>query len=98
MFGLFKKKEAPKEPPSQQRDEWKEFAAPFLPEELSIVAVTDASGFGSVKEPEQELWRVGIGLTALDGGGQPGHPPGRGQPSLSGRRHPAELSPPAGPA
>ena len=64
MFGLFKKKEAPKEPPSQQRDEWKEFAAPFLPEELSIVAVTDASGFGSVKEPEQELWRVGIGLTA----------------------------------
>ena len=49
MFGLFKKKEAPKEPPSQQRDEWKEFAAPFLPDELSIVAVTDASGFGSVK-------------------------------------------------
>ena len=28
------------------------------------MAVTDASGFGSVKEPEQELWRVGIGLTA----------------------------------
>ena len=63
MFGLFKKKEAPKEPPSQQRDEWKEFATPFLPDELSIVAVTDASGFGSVKEPEQELSASGSGLT-----------------------------------
>ena len=63
MFG-FKKKE-PK-PPEQnaENSQFKEFAAQFQPEELSILAVTGASGFGGGKKGGEELWTASIGLTA----------------------------------
>lgn len=63
MFG-FKKKE-PK-PPEQnaENSQFKAFAAQFQPEELSILAVTGASGFGGGKTGGEELWTASIGLTA----------------------------------
>ena len=71
MFGLFKSKgERPEEkerrvqaetPESRQ---FKEFAARFLPEELTILAVTGANGFGGGKSGKEELWTASIGLTA----------------------------------
>lgn len=63
MFGLFKKKE--QKPEEQGEDaQFKEFAAQFLPEELSILAVTGASGFGGGRDSGEELWTASIGLTA----------------------------------
>lgn len=72
MFGLFKKKgEEPEEKAREKKREqggenarFKEFAAQFLPEELSILAVTGANGFGGGKSGGEELWTASIGLTA----------------------------------
>lgn len=71
MFGLFKSKgEKPEEKERKTRAEnpesaqFKEFAAQFLPEELSILAVTGANGFGGGKSRGEELWTATIGLTA----------------------------------
>lgn len=72
MFGLFKKKgEEPEEKAREKKREqsgenaqFKKFAAQFLPEELSILAVTGASGFGGGKSGGEELWTASIGLTA----------------------------------
>ena len=68
MFGLFKKKgEQPEEKTREQGGEsarFKEFSAQFLPEELSILAVTGANGFGGGKTGGEELWTASIGLTA----------------------------------
>lgn len=71
MFGLFKNKgEKPEEKERKARAEnpesrqFKEFAAQFLPEELSVLAVTGANGFGGGKRGGEELWTASIGLTA----------------------------------
>lgn len=71
MFGLFKSKgEKPEEKERKARAEdpesrqFKEFSAQFLPEELSILAVTGANGFGGGKTGGEELWTASIGLTA----------------------------------
>ena len=68
MFGLFKKKgERPEEEQRVQNTEsrqFKEFASRFLPEELNILAVTGANGFGGGKTGKEELWTASIGLTA----------------------------------
>ena len=68
MFGLFKKKgEQPEEEQRVQNPEnkqFKAFAAKFLPEELSILAVTGANGFGGGKTRGETLWTASIGLTA----------------------------------
>lgn len=72
MFGLFKKKgEEPEEKVREKQREqsgenarFKEFSAQFLPEELSILAVTGANGFGGGKRGGEELWTASIGLTA----------------------------------
>lgn len=66
MFGFLKKKgERPEEldrPRSTEDSRFKAFAAQFQPEELSILAVTGASGFGGGET--EELWTASIGLTA----------------------------------
>lgn len=72
MFGLFKKKGEEPEEKAQEREQaqsgksakFKEFAAKFLPEELPILAVTGANGFGGGKTGGEELWTASIGLTA----------------------------------
>ena len=68
MFGLFKKKgEQPEEEQRVQNPEnkqFKAFAAKFLPEELTILAVTGANGFGGGKTRGETLWTASIGLTA----------------------------------
>lgn len=71
MFGLFKSKgEKPEEKERKPRSEsgenakFKEFSAQFLPEELSVLAVTGANGFGGGKTGGEELWTASIGLTA----------------------------------
>ena len=68
MFGLFKKKgEQPEEEQRIQNPEnkqFKAFAAQFAPEELTILAVTGANGFGGGKAGKEKLWRASIGLTA----------------------------------
>ncbi len=72
MFGLFKKKgEEPEEKAQEQNPaqntenkQFKAFAAKFLPEELTILAVTGANGFGGGKTRGEALWTVSIGLTA----------------------------------
>lgn len=71
MFGLFKSKgEKPEEKERKacaetlESRQFKEFAARFLPEELTILAVTGASGFGGGKSGKEELWTASIGLTA----------------------------------
>lgn len=68
MFGLFKKKgEQPEEEQRIQNPEnkqFKAFAAQFAPEELTILAVTGANGFGGGRAGKEKLWRASIGLTA----------------------------------
>jgi hypothetical protein len=72
MFGLFKiKGEEPEEKAQEQNPaqntenkQFKAFAAKFLPEELTILAVTGANGFGGGKTRGEALWTVSIGLTA----------------------------------
>ena len=64
MFGLFKKKDAPKATQSGEGEAFKSFAADFSTEELDILAVTGASGFGAVQQEDTGLWEASIGLTA----------------------------------
>lgn len=64
MFGLFKKKEAPKGSSSPESYAMKCFAAEFFPEELDILAVTGPTGFGAVQREDTGLWEASIGLTA----------------------------------
>lgn len=66
MFGLFKKKEKneEKKPLSAHAEEMRAFAAQFLNEEMDILAVTGAGGFGGGKVDGDELMTVGTGLTA----------------------------------
>ena len=70
MFGLFQKKGEKPEELSRKKGQsgesarFKEFAAQFLPEELTILAVTGANGFGGGKTHGEELWTISIGLTA----------------------------------
>lgn len=66
MFGFFKKKEErPEEKPQNtENEQFKEFAAQFLPEELTVLAVTGANGFGGGKTGGEALWTASIGLTA----------------------------------
>lgn len=71
MFGLFKSKgERPEEKERKSRSEdpengkFKEFSAQFLPEELPILAVTGANGFGGGASEDGGLWTASIGLTA----------------------------------
>lgn len=68
MLGFFKKKgEQPEEEQRVQNTEnkqFKAFAAKFLPEELTILAVTGANGFGGGKTRGETLWTASIGLTA----------------------------------
>lgn len=66
MFGLFKKKEKTEEkkPLSAHAEEMRAFAGQFLSEEMDILAVTGASGFGGGKVDGDELLTVGAGLTA----------------------------------
>ena len=65
MFGLFKKKEERREKNEPvQGAEYKEFAAQFAPEELSVLAVTGPSGFSGGRTGDQGLWTASIGLTA----------------------------------
>lgn len=64
MFGLFKKKEAPKAEPAPQSGALKELAAQFKPEELSVLAVTGAAGYSAVRMGDEGLWRMSVPLTA----------------------------------
>ncbi len=66
MFGLFKKKEKPQEKKNVDAhgEEMRAFAAQFLPEELTILAVTGAGGFAGEKREGDELFTAGAGLTA----------------------------------
>lgn len=66
MFGLFQKKEKkPQAPaPDLRGEEYRTFAADFLPEELDILAVTGASGFSGGRKDGEQLWTVGVVLTA----------------------------------
>ena len=72
MIGLFKKKgEEPEEKAREQRpvqntenQQFKAFAAQFQPEELTVLAVTGANGFGGGKTRGENLWTVSVGLTA----------------------------------
>ena len=64
MFGLFKKKEAPKEKSADQNYAFKSLAAQFYDEELDLLAVTGPSGFGAVPVEGSQLWEASIGLTA----------------------------------
>ena len=72
MFGLFKKKgEEPEEKARERRpvqntenQQFKAFAAQFQPEELTVLAVTGANGFGGGKTRGETLWTVSVGLTA----------------------------------
>ena len=72
MFGLFKRKgEEPEEKARETRpvqntenEQFKEFAAQFQSEELTVLAVTGANGFGGGKAGKEKLWTASIGLTA----------------------------------
>jgi len=68
MFDFFKKKteqkQAAPQEESAQNPEYKAFAASFLPEELTVLAVTGANGFGGGKAQGDTLWTASIGLTA----------------------------------
>ena len=65
MFGFFKNKE---EPASDPREEYKKkfpkLQAEYQTEELTILAVTGANGFGGGRAGKEKLWRASIGLTA----------------------------------
>lgn len=68
MFELFKSKG--EKPEAQNAElaplgkEWKAFAAQFGPEELTILAVTGASGFSGGRAAKEKLWQASAGLTA----------------------------------
>ena len=71
VMGLFRKKA--KEEPAQElsknkqqgyRREIQEFAADFLPEEITLLAVTAPAGTNHEKVGDSDLWHVSMGLTA----------------------------------
>ena len=62
MFGFFKKKE--ETPRNAGNERFKEFAAQFQAEELSILAVTGANSLDGGNSGEEALWTASIGLTA----------------------------------
>lgn len=70
MFGLKKKKKDVPEQVSaaglagEQSQEYKEFAADFLPEETDLLAVTSPAGIGSEPIGSSGMWKVTVGLTA----------------------------------
>ena len=66
MFGFFKKKgEAPEKPiQNMESRQFKELAAQFRPEELTILAVTGANGFNGNRAGKDKGWWASIGLTA----------------------------------
>lgn len=68
MFGFFKKKEVKTETVSDPREEYKKrfpkLQVEYQPEELTILAVTGANGFGGGKAGKEKLWTASIGLTA----------------------------------
>ena len=76
MFGFFKKKggEIPEEEQRQRSaarksaaeipQELRTLGQDFLPEELTVLAVTGAGGFGAGRMDSSDLWQVSIGLTA----------------------------------
>ena len=66
MFGLFQKKEKKVQTsaPDLRGEEYKAFAADCLPEELDILAVTGANGFSGGRKEGEQLWTVGVVLTA----------------------------------
>ena len=70
MFGLFKRKGEKPEELSREKGRsgesprFKEFAAQFQPEELTILAVTGANGFSGGRMRDDELWSLSTGLTA----------------------------------
>ena len=69
MFKLFGKKRAEEPKPESKAEPEKNpelaaFGAQFLPEEITILAVTGADGFGGGRESEDALWQASIGLTA----------------------------------
>ena len=71
MFGFLKSKgEKPEEKERRQpaqvpeSAQFKALAAQFRPEELTILAVTGANGFGGGKTRGETLWTASIGLTA----------------------------------
>lgn len=68
MFGLFKKKEEKTETVSDPREEYKKrfpkLQVEYQPEELTILAVTGANGFGGGKTRGEKLWTASVGLTA----------------------------------
>jgi hypothetical protein len=64
-FGKKKEKEAPKaEPAVAQDSEVQAFAQKFLPEEFTILGVTDPTGFGGGNVPDQNLMVAGATLSA----------------------------------
>ena len=64
MFGFLKKEKQPEEKAhSTESEQFKQFAAQFQPEELSILAVTGANGFSGGKAGEDTSWTASIGLT-----------------------------------
>lgn len=69
MFGFFKKKEEKQEPApaavgEEYGEELKTLGAKFRPEEMSILAVTGANGFGGRRVREDGPWIATLELTA----------------------------------
>ena len=65
MFNLFKKKEAPKAQPAEDKNTaYKAYAADFLPDVLDLMVVTGPEPFSSDRQPDSDLWEGRIGLTA----------------------------------
>ena len=67
MFGLFKKKESPKPenaPAREGGEALRTLGEQFLPDEITILAVTGANGFGGRREEGSQLWTASMGLTA----------------------------------
>ena len=69
MFGFFKKKEEKQEPTptavgEEYGEELRSLGAKFRPEEMSILAVTGANGFGGRRVREDGPWIATLELTA----------------------------------
>ena len=62
LFGKKKEKTAPAEPPRDVQVQ--NFALNFLPEEITILAVTGTAGIAQERPAEDALWTVGMELTA----------------------------------
>ncbi|MCI8423601.1 MAG: DUF2262 domain-containing protein [Lawsonibacter sp.] len=64
LFGKKKEKETAPQLPDTEREEFRKYAGRFQPEELDILAVTGANGFGGGRSRGEKLWTAIIGLTA----------------------------------